>query len=372
MERMDTANRGRRRGAVTLMFLVIVIAIVLAVVLVGEFVGSYFSFVYKVINIRGRVNVFMVNDDAGTELVSLLNAGTGGFRNMELLGMYTTDGLIDEKTQYIDPIKSTMDTAYGGYTFTLNGPRSVSFQEGVPPEINEPSRSAILGCGRPALDTIALAWPSDSKTISSGFGGRELKAGQCDCHGGIDLYGNGVNVYAAARGIVKQVYTECKEDLGSKSDADIANKQRCNSGYGNFIVVEHDVGNNKYYSYYDHLKAVYVKAGDEVGFGEKRPIGKSGWTGYTQPQDSGGAHLHFELSFSGSKPIDKDSIDPCGLFSDTTGVTGKCDHAQVAACSYVSGMVSGNPVRSYETDVPLPGPRGGVNLKGTVVFQQWS
>lgn len=60
------------------------------------------------------------------------------------------------------------------------------------------------------------------------------------------------------------------------------------SGYGNYIILEHDKG---YYSVYAHLSAVNVKKGDKVSQGQK--IGKSGNTG-----NSTGPHLHIELTTS--------------------------------------------------------------------------
>ena len=376
---MRARKQRRKKGDVTLMFLAIVIAVVLTVALVGGFIGNYFSFFYKAVNIKAKINIYMVNDDMGTELVSLLNARTAAVKHIELLGMYTTDGISESKAAYMDPIITTMNNSYANYDFSFSGPRPVSFQKGVPVQIQDSTKSSIVGCGTTAPDNITLRWPSDSKTISSGFGGRELKtkSGQCDCHGGIDIAGDGMNVYAAACGTVKSVYRDCKEDLGSKSKEDIENKQNCNNGYGNWVVVEHKFGPNTYYTYYYHLKTVNVAEKARVGCegNENNAIGISGWTGYTEPSDSKGAHLHFELRFNLRNPdklpqADRDSVNPCGLFKDMAGVTGRCEHAQVAACKYVSGTISSTAVSSYETDVPLPGAKSGTP-RGTVVLKQW-
>jgi|GEM_PF-1110369 len=376
---MRASGTRRRKGDITLMFLMLVIMVVLAVTLVGGLIGSYFGFIYDRMKIDSKINLYMVNDDAGTELVSLLNARTAAMKHMELLGMYTTDGITESKAGYIDPIITTMNNSYANYEFSFSGPRPVSFQKGVPVQIQDSTKSAIVGCGTTAPDKITLRWPSSSKTISSGFGGRELsiQPGQCNCHGGIDLSGDGVNVYAAACGIVKSVYTTCKENLGSGSKEDIDAKQGCNHGYGNSVVVEHTFGSRTYYTYYNHLKEVNVAEKARVGCEDdinRQVIGKSGWTGYTDPSNSKGAHLHFELRFSLQNPdkpqADKDSVDPCSFFNDMTGTTGKCEHTQVAVCKYVSGMISGTSVSSYHTDIPLPGAKSGT-ARGSVIFKQW-
>jgi murein DD-endopeptidase MepM/ murein hydrolase activator NlpD len=357
-----TIERKQRKAIASLLFLILVIAVIAAIILVGE----HFTFVFKLLNIKGKVNIFMTNDDVGTELVSLLNAKTTDVKHIELLGRYTTSGLSEEKSQYIDPVKATMDSAYANYQFSFSGSRPASFQTGVPPAIQQETKSAITGCGTTVPDQITLRWPSSSKTIISGFGNREL-GGKCDCHGGIDITGDGVNVYAATGGIVSEIFTTCQP--GDKN---------CNHGYGNFIVIKHEFGQNSYYTYYDHLSEVYVKPGSQVGFenDDKRvPIGKSGWTGYTVSKKGisnspEGAHLHFEVR-NAKRRDDIDSIDPCGLFKDMSGVTGNCDHEKVAVCKYVSGIISGTGVRSYETDVPLPGAKSGIS-RGQVVFKQWN
>ncbi len=356
MKRRCDIGKGsaKRKAIATFLFLILVIAIISAIILVGE----HFTFVFKVINIKGKVNVFLTNDDVGTELVSLLNAKTADVKHIELLGRYTTDGISEDKSQYMDPVKKTMDSAYSYYQFSLNAPRPASFQTGVPTQIQDSTKSAITGCGTTAPDQITLRWPSSSKRVTSGFGGRELNKGMCDCHGGIDIGGEDENVYAAVGGIVVDTYTTCA--VGNKN---------CNHGNGNYVVVEFKVGQNAYRTYYDHLKAISVNVNDEVGYEDddkRKVIGKSGNTGYSE-----GAHLHFELRKYPYTP-DKDSISTCGMFKDITSVTGNCIHEQVSVCKYVSGIISGAGVRSYETQIPLPGPRSGATLRGTVMFKQWN
>ncbi len=337
-------NGNSRKGVADFMLLILVVGIVAAIILFG----SYFSFLTKIINIKGQVNIFMVNDDAGTELVSLLNAKNGSAKHIELLGSYLGE------FSDISPVENTLKTAFGKYDFTYSGIASVNFKQGVPPIIQDSTKSAIIGCGTSASAKIELKWPLDitSNYLTSGFGGRELssKPGQCDCHGGIDIRSEvGKNVYASISGTV---------ELAKYDD-----------GYGNHVVISSMDGN--YRIHYAHLSdfknsnGVNLKPGDQVIEGTL--IGKTGNTGASEAP-----HLHFEVRISSNR-ADKDSVNPCELFKDMKVDEMKglaCEHAKVASCSYVSGMISGKSVRSYDTDIPLPGAKSG-NIKGTVVFKQW-
>lgn len=61
-------------------------------------------------------------------------------------------------------------------------------------------------------------------------------------------------------------------------------------GYGNLIRIRHS---NGYVTYYAHLNARYVSAGDKVSKGQM--IGRAGSTG-----NSTGPHLHFEIRYNGT------------------------------------------------------------------------
>ncbi|MCL2030327.1 MAG: M23 family metallopeptidase, partial [Oscillospiraceae bacterium] len=62
-----------------------------------------------------------------------------------------------------------------------------------------------------------------------------------------------------------------------------------NSSYGHYVLVEHAGG---YATLYAHLSEITVKAGAEVGMGDR--IGRAGQTGKAT-----GPHLHFELRGNG-------------------------------------------------------------------------
>ncbi len=68
-----------------------------------------------------------------------------------------------------------------------------------------------------------------------------------------------------------------------------------NSGYGNYILIDHGKKNGKsYVTLYAHLKTINVKKGETVVKGQK--IGYMGSTGF-----STGTHLHFEIRENGNQ-----------------------------------------------------------------------
>jgi len=119
-------------------------------------------------------------------------------------------------------------------------------------------------------------WPTDNRTITSGFGVRKDPfTGKPSFHSGIDIAGKLQDpVYAAAEGTVI--------DTGSDST------------HGNYIKIDHTGG---LVTLYMHLHRIMVKKGDYVFKGDK--IGLLGSTGR-----STGPHVHYEILQNGR------SIDP--------------------------------------------------------------
>lgn len=110
--------------------------------------------------------------------------------------------------------------------------------------------------------------------ITSGFGTRrDPKNGKSAFHTGIDFKGKrGDKVFATANGIVTKAFY--------------------NSGYGNYVQIDHG---NGYKTSFSHLKKFLVKKGENVQRGQL--IGLVGNSGR-----STGPHLHYEISRN-NKPI---------------------------------------------------------------------
>lgn len=127
----------------------------------------------------------------------------------------------------------------------------------------------------PSRGTGDFAWPAVGGYISSYFGPRWGSH-----HSGIDIARpSNRNILASDNGVVEEVTSQ--------------------SGYGNFIIINH---NNGYKTLYAHLSSMDVSVGDTVPKGTK--IGVMGSTGR-----STGTHLHFEVIKDGSK------IDPMNVLN---------------------------------------------------------
>ncbi len=131
-----------------------------------------------------------------------------------------------------------------------------------------------------AVITNSAKFPSEGKTITSGFGKREDPiTGLSDYHSGIDIaLPFGSKITAAWPG---NVFVTGFDDI-----------------YGNFVIVEHS---KKFFTKYGHLSKICVSKNNFINAGEK--IGEAGNTGR-----STGSHLHFEVI------IDGFNIDPMECF----------------------------------------------------------
>ena len=131
-----------------------------------------------------------------------------------------------------------------------------------------PRRSASQTVGNPS-GPVRFLRPVRG-VVTSGFGQRWGRL-----HAGIDFGAStGTAVGAAGRGTVASA--------GWNS-----------GGYGNLVVIQHRLG---YQTWYAHLSAINVRAGQSVGGGTR--IGSVGSTGA-----STGPHLHFEVRHNGT-PVD--------------------------------------------------------------------
>lgn len=119
-------------------------------------------------------------------------------------------------------------------------------------------------------------WPTqDHYAITSEFAFRWGKH-----HDGIDISGTGwgSKIYAARSGVVVKVEGGCP-NYGSHPN-------RCNGGWGNYILLQHD---NMYTIYAHLIDNILVKQGQSVD--SKQVIGYMGSSG-----DSTGYHLHFGIA----------------------------------------------------------------------------
>lgn len=140
-----------------------------------------------------------------------------------------------------------------------------------------PSASVEKEIGKPPWlgKELDIIWPIQGK-INSPFGPRRKKL-----HAGID--------------IASPSYQEVKAAM----DGEVILSLKSRTGYGNVVVLRHDLG---YTSIYGHMNVIIAKDGEAVRQGQA--IGGVGSTG-----KSTGPHLHFELRHDG-RPIDPLPILP--------------------------------------------------------------
>ncbi len=98
------------------------------------------------------------------------------------------------------------------------------------------------------------------------------------------------DVWAAASGTVVKTAGGCPDRTGPRSEWDL----KCNSGYGNHIIVDNGDG---WKTLYAHLDAVYVEVGQNVDQGQA--LGRMGSSG--RVYGATGIHLHFECISDGVK-----------------------------------------------------------------------
>lgn len=149
----------------------------------------------------------------------------------------------------------------------------------------KPSVDKIIVRGDKEIPHIAdlsyWAWPTDVPyTITTYYGYR-----WGSMHAAIDIYGPGYgsNIYAANNGTVVETKGGC-----------VAGNLSCNGRQGNYIIINHNIGN--YYTIYMHMASINVSVGQVVSRGQK--IGTMGNTGEVYPAPSSyspysGTHLHF-------------------------------------------------------------------------------
>lgn len=142
---------------------------------------------------------------------------------------------------------------------------------------------SLESCSQIPTDSDFLR-PLTQGVITSGYGTRENPvSGGYHFHAAVDIGGNptGTSVYATASGrVVLTSYVK---------NSDVPNS----SCGGNFVVIQHKIGNTYYASRYMHLSKIYVTENQTVTANDI--IGAVGG-GETYDRCSTGAHLDFSIA----------------------------------------------------------------------------
>lgn len=164
-------------------------------------------------------------------------------------------------------------------------------EEQLQSEIRAALAAASSGSSSGVVDSGDFMWPLDSKyrNITSQFGYRTHPITHVyKLHTGVDISSSGIrgaSIYAAKGGTVM--------------------KAGYNTGYGNYVLINHGDG---YATLYGHADTLLVSAGQVVNKGDV--LGYVGSSGY-----STGPHLHFEIMKNG------EYTNPLGYFSGVMSFT---------------------------------------------------
>ncbi len=311
---------------------------------------------------KETIQLTMQHDDRGTEILSLLKSGDEDKKTIYILGGLAAEDYEAYLKSDLEKIEERIENMDPNHELIVSG-ESLAYYMGKPTETWTPVYTSVSAqdCGVPPSpgSNVKLRWPSSGKSISSGFGYREL-GGECNCHGGVDVGGDNIDVYAAADGIVVDIYPN--PDEGQKPCEHVSNclidyvpACKCNNGYGNRIEIEHEFDGVNYRTYYYHLKIISsgIKRGSRVKAGDV--IAKSGNTGYSEA-----AHLHFELRKYPYKDDDTNSVNPCDLF-EKKDWRGDCIHKFPDVCK---------AFKVYGAYIPIPGAQSN-NIKTEVSLRIW-
>jgi murein DD-endopeptidase MepM/ murein hydrolase activator NlpD len=180
----------------------------------------------------------------------------------------------------------SITTAFGGDTPAPEKPLPFPTPEEVKTE-NIPSEEELGG-------EFVFDWPVLEPLITSGFGKRrdpvsKKKKKKVRLHAGLDLEGDPGDLIMAT-GPGKVLYAGW------------------NSGYGNYVLIQHA---NGFRSHYGHMSEILVYRGQMVR--QDAPIGLVGSTGH-----STGPHLHFGITKDGTW------VNPSKLLG-TNSATGEKD-----------------------------------------------
>jgi len=194
---------------------------------------------------------------------------------------------LDRQIAEASALIAQLDDEIGGYQADYDEIRQAEekLQEQIDKMAEELRKQEEAAAAARVVSTGTYIWPSQSsRYVTSRFGTRFHPIYKVyKTHNGIDIgAGYGTNVLAADSGVV----------VTSSYD----------SGYGNYIVINHGGGRMTVYA---HLSKRLVSVGQNVTQGQV--IGRVGSTGV-----STGPHLHFEVRVNGSR------VNPLNYFSNYT------------------------------------------------------
>ena len=174
----------------------------------------------------------------------------------------------------------------------------------------------ISSCANKQLPPGTRFWrPLTSGYMTSTWYSDVLSSGSCRSHAGVDIAASsGTPVYSIATG--KVVYASYSSD-----------------GYGNKVIVQHNVNGQNYSSLYGHLSSINSYVGQIVD--KDTMIGRVGNTGHSY-----GAHLHLNLCIGLNSCVSRwQTTDPGAYINFPANHTWYRDRT-----SYYSGYYS-NPCR---------------------------
>lgn len=153
--------------------------------------------------------------------------------------------------------------------------KAIQDAERAEEKLQDEIRQAMAQSGNTDFVGGKWLWPVNGYyTITSKFGMRTHPiTGVYKLHTGVDISGYGIN----------------KKPIRAANGGKVI-KAGYNTGYGNYVVIDHGGG---YSTLYGHATKLYVRAGQTVNRGDTIAI--VGSTGY-----STGAHLHFEIIKNGN------------------------------------------------------------------------
>ena len=184
---------------------------------------------------------------------------------------------ISDKSEALDTVNARLSSVRQELALVDGELGDIEVMIGLRPDPRADMRKRLDTASQSAFEKLTMlqvvpsGHPVENQGMTSAFGFRKHPvSGKRKHHGGVDLRAaKGSPVYAPADGIVEQAGLD---------------KQ---TGFGNLLIVAHHLG---FRTYYGHLDAIEVNAGDFVEKGQL--IARAGQTGRAS-----GPHLHYEIRF---------------------------------------------------------------------------